>query len=140
MNERPDSYAEGVVFDASHIPGDYVALKDYHQNCKRHHNALTKACAANKIRRIRFRRSASDKYGFLYVHQADAAAIVADSDAKFSERDEAGDSHGQCDMVPAAETLASIEVTLDNLCVLLERMTIAVESIATQPNVKPAGA
>jgi hypothetical protein len=78
--------AEGVVFDVLHVPPEYVPLAGFHQSSKRHHNALMHACEDNKIRRIRYRRSARDTHGLIYVHKDDAAEIVLQSDINFAER------------------------------------------------------
>ena len=143
--------AEGVVFDVSHIPPDYEPMAGYHQSSKRHHNALVHACEHNRIRRIRYRRSSGDSIGLLYVHRDDAAAILAESDVHFAERQ----SHKTCggaatsrsstvvDVLSSA-TNSQIELAVVALCEInngitlmqatLERLAQAVESIATQPN------
>ena len=144
MSKEP-RYAEGVVFDVSHIPSDYVPIADLHSNNKRHHNAMVHACAANRMRRIRFRRSASDSMGFIYVHKEDAAAIIADSDASLEARkstrtcDESSKETVSCKAVDAQQAQAAVTALcrIDNgislMLETLERLTTAVESIATQP-------
>lgn len=135
------TYAEGIVFDATHVPDGYVPQSNWSGN-KRHHNALCKACESNRIRRIRFKRSADDRIGRMFVHQEDADGVIRESDQRHSTKTAAKTVVSVPDAVAATsrfdaesvcESLADIASSLSSVERLLERLATAVESIATQP-------
>jgi hypothetical protein len=143
MNKQ--KYAEGRIFDLAHLPPGFVAMGGWKN--KRHHNALCKACANGSIRRIRYCRSAEDSVGQMYVFEEDANQVIRMSDArheesprKVSRRDPSGTT--TCDHGLAA-TPGQVEAAVLAMCEInngitlmqetLERLTAAVESIATPP-------
>lgn len=143
---KKKSYAEGIVFDQSHVPPEYMPLGDVLSVNKRHHNAILKACMANQARRIRFKRSATDSMGLLFVHRDDAAEITAASDFRHSEKiaKESGVSrlHSAIvasDLSDALAVLCEISKGISLVCSTLERLATAAESMATQPKAEPVG-
>jgi hypothetical protein len=91
---------------------------------------------------IKFRLTPSDDRGPIYVRPSAAADALAKHSAEFSARRDGiqklrpdAESSGidTRHAESACESLASIDTTLDEIYRVLERLTTAVESIATQP-------
>lgn len=141
---KKGKYAEGRIFDVSHLPPGYVAMGPYNKN-KRHHNALCKACASGSIRRIRHCRSADDSVGNMYVFEADAHEVIRLSDIRHQEKPRNRNSKSKETSVPqvSSSDFCRFDSAITALCEInngitlmqatLERLTAAVELIATQP-------
>lgn len=97
--------------------------------------ALSDAAKANKVPAFRLSN------GRWYVHKQKATEFLAtcyltpvNAPAK-----PASNSSATLDVAAAMASLASIDTTLDEIYRVLERLTAAVENIATQPKAEPAG-
>jgi hypothetical protein len=150
--QKPGKYAEGILFDASHLPAGYVELAQFHHTEKALHNFALRACRAGRVRRFRVKRSQTDSMGFLFVHAEDLEAMRIELASKKAEPQQQCD--GSCES--AAERLAvegfvdhvaDMRMSLGKCCAYLgdiydvletiaratEATAKAVEEIATQP-------
>jgi hypothetical protein len=150
--QKPGKYAEGILFDASHLPAGYVELAQFHNTEKALHNFALRACRAGRVRRFRVKRSQTDSVGFLFVHAEDFEAMRVELASKKAEPQQQCD--GSCES--AGERLAvdglvdhaaDMRISLTKCCAYLgdiydvletiaratEATAKAVEEIATQP-------
>ena len=128
-SESIRKYRECVVCEPGHVPTEYLPLGDLHETEQTLHRYLVKQCEAGKARRFRLGR-------LLFVHKDDIAAArrrYAEKQvaAASSDSDAAGIDKRHAESV--CESLADIGSTLVEIRCVLERLTNAVESIATQP-------
>jgi hypothetical protein len=125
MTRPKQKYRESVVFEAAHIPPEYLPLGDLHDTETTLHRYLVKQCEAGNVRRFRFGR-------LLYVHK--------DHIEQARTRYQCGDGVTHRAVEPTdlqyestCESLADIASGMGYVVQLLERLATAVESIATQP-------
>jgi hypothetical protein len=125
MTRPKQKYRESVVFEAAHIPPEYLPLGDLHDTETTLHRYLVKQCEAGNVRRFRFGR-------LLYVHKdhiEQARTRYQSGDGATQRAGEPTDLQYQ----DVCESLADIATSLAGVERLLERLATAVESIATQP-------
>ena len=125
MTRPKQKHRESVVFEAAHIPPEYLPLGDLHDTETTLHRYLVKQCEAGNVRRFRFGR-------LLYVHK--------DHIEQARTRYQSGDGVTQRAGEPidlqyesVCESLADIASGMGYVVQLLERLATAVERIATQP-------
>lgn len=128
--QRDQKYRECVVYERAHIPPEYLPLGDLHESEQTVHRYLVKQCEAGNARRFRLGR-------LLFVHADDIQAArlrheqrqqsAANSDDRVLRLVE------QCLIPDAFDCLNAIAGSLEEAVKSLERLTTAVESIATQP-------
>lgn len=128
-SERTQRYRECVVCEREHVPAEYIPLGDLHETEQTLHRYLVKQCEAGKVRRFRLGR-------LLFVHKDDIDSARRRYEQKRPEaasgcEDTVGIDKSHAESV--CLSLASIGGTMDEIYLVLERLTAAVESIATQP-------
>jgi hypothetical protein len=152
-SEKAQKYKECVVCEREHIPPEYLPLGDLHDSDPTVHRYLVKQCEAGNVRRFRLGR-------LLFVH----ADHMASARRRFEERqaepiqtatkntaDDLGElkegvlegvlactafihHHLQVERPGIFDCLNDAASSLDEIKKVLERLTAAVESIATQPS------
>lgn len=125
------------------IPSGFVRISQYDTRGPGQHRQspggiyakLLRGCEAQKIRAYK------DK-GTWIANEADVQSWLARLEQRETPRRKAKRTAESLDASVAAaacESLASVGTTLDEIYRVLERLTAAVESIATQPKPEPAG-
>lgn len=124
-------YETQYIRDEREVPAGYVALVDFTD-----HKRLSSAHAKGLIRAVKMMRSPKDhRSGKVWVHQRDAAEFLAGYDSAKSEPKSTGKrdfSASNSQVEAGVIALCEISNSLTLACDLLERLTLAVESIATQ--------
>ena len=144
MTRQKQRYRECVVTEAAHVPPEYLPLGDFHDTETTLHRYLVKQCENGSVKRFRLGR-------LLYVHKdhieearqryesrSDADARRKAQNAEASRRyrkrlKEDTDIPSDLQYESVCESLADIAQSAAGIERLLERLTTAVESIATQP-------
>lgn len=129
------------INDESHVPDGYVPLASFGHNT-RIHRALCDAHRDGRVRAVKLVRHEGDiKTGAVWVHEGDAAEFrdAYESPQPKAIADSAVEAIGSRHAESVCESLSSIDATLDEIYRVLERLTTAAESIATQPKAEPAG-
>jgi hypothetical protein len=136
MSTPKKKYRESVVYDATHIPPEYLPLGDLHNTETTLHRYLVKQCEAGNVMRFRFGR-------LLFVHKdhiEQARKRYQSTDGVEHQAGERADQHYES----VCESLADIADTIgghvpnlfgltQRMVIALERLATAAEAIATQP-------
>lgn len=141
-SERTQRYRECVVCEREHIPADYIPLGDLHETEQTLHRYLVKQCEAGKVRRFRLGR-------LLFVHKDHVdAARRRYAEKQPTTANAGGQASDFGDVLSMVENvllpgvfdcLNAIAGSLERTEKLAERLTTAIENIATQPKAEPAG-
>jgi hypothetical protein len=139
-------YETQYIRDEREVPDGYMALVEFDSQSL-DHKRLSGAHAKGLIRAVKMMRSPRDhRSGKVWVHHQDAKAFLAAYDTqraghKPEPTAEAAVAAGidKRHAEIACESLASMKSTMDEIYLVLERLTAAVESIATQPKAEPVG-
>ena len=123
------------------IPANYVPLSSYgchkgnsDQKASAAYKLLYRAWCSGQLSGIKFMSNPHDKRGQIFVCPTDAQRVF-DAAAKSAEssvvlkKKPAGDAAS----FDAALSMAEMRLTLDRIELILERLAVAVESMATQP-------
>ncbi|NBT36372.1 MAG: hypothetical protein EBT03_12705 [Betaproteobacteria bacterium] len=135
MSTKNDGkYAEGVLFDVSHVPPGYVDIAPLHRTEKALHNFTLRACRAGRVRRFRVKRSSDDSIGFMFVHSEDMDRLREELQCKQVKSQKANACEHDFEEYPSmCASLADVSASLGFLVALVERLVVAAESCATQP-------
>ena len=128
------------------IPAHYVPLSSYgchkgnsDQKASSEYKLLYRAWCSGQLSGIKFMSNPHDKRGQIFVCPTDAQRLI-DAAAKSVEsamvfkKKPAGDAAS----FDAALSMAEMRLTLGRIELILERLAVAAESLATQPH-EPAG-
>jgi hypothetical protein len=129
------------ITDESQVPDGYVPLASFYKN-KRIHRALCDAHKAGSVRAVKLVRHEGDiKTGTVWVHSEDAKSFehsygreapkhrfTVGSRMPLSKDDEL---LGYAELI--AGRIGDVSSSLEEMREVLERLTSAVESMATQP-------
>jgi len=135
---------QSETFDIRDVPQHYVAISKFgcHGKDKKaspEYQAVKRAYSAGEIDGIKFKRGAQDIRGQIFVDPKQAEKAIGEAAQRPVRRGAmpAGwpspESIAGQQMALATEALESMDTTLDEIYRVLERLTAAVESIATQP-------
>ena len=134
---------QSVTSNRKDIPAHYIAISSFgchkgntDQKASAEYKVLYRAWCDEQIGGIKFMANPHDKRGQIYVDPAEAQRLIDGAarqrlPKKSIECDAKSGSASQIEA--AAASLASIDTTLDEIYRVLERLTTAVEGIATQP-------
>lgn len=122
-----------VITDESQVPPGFrriAALADSLSDQKR----LSDAHTDGVIAAVKLMRSTDDRTGPVWVDAEAAARVLAPAEPVGKAKPaSAGEVIDKRHAESVCESLVSIDSTLDEIYRVLERLTTAVESIATQP-------
>jgi hypothetical protein len=127
------------IQDESQVPAGYVAMPEFGVNGTEY-KAVSRAQKTGLIRAVKLVRHEGDlKGGAVWVHKSDADAYLRSLVMPEVSTTVETQSSTTVDVSAAVQSLASIDTTLDEIYRVLERLTAAVENIATQPKAEPVG-
>jgi len=129
------------ITDESQVPDGYVPLASFYKN-KRIHRALCDAHKAGNVRAVKLVRHEGDiKTGTVWVHGEDAASFqqsygreAPKYTATLSRREPLGKDDellGYAELI--AGRIGDVSSSLEEVRDVLDRLTAAVEAVATQP-------
>lgn len=138
---------QSVTSRPSDIPAGYIAISTFgchkgntDKEASPEYKALYQAWRDERISGIKLMKSVHDKRGQIFVAPGDADRVIAECrQPRPKPKTAATAVVGSVDKRYAesvCESLASIDSTLDEIYRVLERLTAAVENIATQPKAK----
>ena len=140
---------QSVTSRKSDIPGHFIAISSFgchkgntDKKASEEYKALYHAWCDERISGIKLMKSVHDKRGQIFVDPADAERVIAQfCQPKPIQKPllTVGPRRESDAATDACELLGSMGATLDEIFLVLERLTAAVESIATQPKTEPAG-
>lgn len=123
---------ESVVCDRDDLPAGYVPLGTLATDggATPLYGYVQRAYERGEWTRSLFRCR-----GKRFIHKDDLERLTAEFNVRQASDtvDAVGDGNGAQNYAAACKSLASIDTTLDEIYRVLERLTAAVESIATQP-------
>ncbi len=128
-------YSEGLLFSEADVPAGYEPIGGLNNTNKPLHSFVLRACEKGSVRRYRVRQGQRG-YGKYFIHSEDLARVTKEWESlpqHTPERDQftaSGDSRTEAAVVALCEINNGISLVLATL----ERLTSAVESIATQPD------
>ena len=125
MSTPRKKYRESVVYDATHIPAEYLPLGDLHDTETTLHRYLVKQCESGNVMRFRLGR-------LLFVHKdhiEHARTRYQPTDSGEHRAVEPADLQYES----VCESLADIANSLATVELLLQRLAAAAEAIATEP-------
>ena len=133
---------QSVTSRKSDVPSNYIPISSFgchnsHTDTKasEEYKALYAAWCEERISGIKLMSNVHNKRGQIFVDPADADRVINEhlqpQPKRAKKPADAGIDKSHAENV--CRSLASIDTTLDEIYRVLERLTAAVESIATQP-------
>jgi hypothetical protein len=136
---RAHKFREGVVYERSEVPQDFLPLRTVEAEDPSLRRHIASLCQRGEVRRYRCGKR-------MFVHKDDIQSVRA----KWHERKQAtlaleftpkscGESNKGRDSaanLDAVLSIAEMRLTLGRIELILERLAVAAESLATQPLVR----
>lgn len=143
--------SQSVTSKRSDIPTGYIAISSFgchkgntDRKASEEYKALYQAWCDERISGIKLMKSVHDKRGQIFVDPLAAERVITECrKPPAKQKAVAACVVDAVDRRPAegvCQTLSSMDTTLDEIYRVLERLTAAVEGIATQPKEEAAGA
>jgi len=133
MSRRKESqgtYEEGLVFTQDELPPGYEPIGPLNDSNKPLHSFINRECRANRIKRYRIKNGTTG-YGRLFVHKDDIARLTKEW-VEPEDRDSTEEPATNLQYESAVIALCEINNGITLIQATLERLTLAVESMATQ--------
>jgi len=130
-----------VTSDKKDIPSHYVQLSSYGCNSRSkpataEYQTLHHAWSARKLSGWKLMSTPSDQRGPIFVDPVEAEQIIAS--IRVGQDSPSDDDSDDSSSFNAALSIAEMRLTLGRIELILERLAVAAESLATQPH-EPAG-
>jgi hypothetical protein len=131
-----------IVYDIREIPDGYVPVSSYGANAdkkkaKPEYKAVRWAIDNELVASVKFCRSVGDKTGPVFIHPDEAAkAIELHADKR--QRTASLSPPSDAASLSAVLSVAEMRLTLSRIELILDRIAVAAESVATQPH-EPVG-
>ena len=140
MSRAKKTYRPSIVSKREHIPNQYVAIGSFHKRDPGLHRQLNRLCERHEV--DAFRLGDAGPWFVLDQH------VEETQQRRAVRRERCDESRAVCEKHAAVST-SQIEAAVIALCEInngitlmqatLERLTAAVENIATQPKAEPVG-
>lgn len=129
---------ESVICDKADLPAGYVPLGTLATDSG---STPLYGYVQRAYERGEWSRSLFRCKGKRFIHKDDLERLTTEFNARQGgdSCDSSGNDDGDSQYVAVCVSLASIDRTLNEMHRVLERLTVAVESIATQPKAEPVG-
>jgi hypothetical protein len=123
--------ADSVIYDTDHLPPGFVPLGRFcgDSGATREYGYLDRAFQRGEFKHGRFKCR-----GKLYAHQDDIERCLSE----IGERSACDSQKPMVAEMDAALSMAEMRLTLGRIELILERLAVAAETLATQPH-EPAG-